>query len=103
MCIRDRNKDAWDALPKDIQLIIEEINNDWVVQHGEAWDTSDTVGFRLFLDQGGTIIGLNKQEAARWKRAVAPIINDRIKLLNGKGLNGKEIVDFTIDTLNKMQ
>lgn len=97
------NKDRWNALPKDIQLIIEEINNEWVVQHGEAWDTSDEVGFRLFLDQGNMIIGINKQEAARWKRAVAPVINEYVKYLNKQGLNGQEIVDFTINTLNSMQ
>lgn len=97
------NKDKWNSLPKDIQQIIEEINTEWVAQHGEAWDTSDTVGLRLFLDQGSTIIGLNKQEAARWKRAVAPIFADYIQYLNGKDLNGQEIVDFTIKTLNSMQ
>jgi TRAP-type C4-dicarboxylate transport system substrate-binding protein len=97
------NKDKWNSLPKDIQQIIEEINNEWIAQHGEAWDTSDKVGLRLFLDQGSTIIGLNKQEAARWKRAVAPVIDDYAKYLNKKGLNGQEIVNFTINTLNSMQ
>jgi TRAP-type C4-dicarboxylate transport system substrate-binding protein len=96
--------DGWKmAEVHDIQLIIEEINNEWIAQHGEAWDSSDEVGMQVFLDHGNMIIGLNKQEAARWKRAVAPVINDRIKLLDGKGLNGQEIVDFTINTLNSMQ
>jgi TRAP-type C4-dicarboxylate transport system substrate-binding protein len=97
------NKDKWNSLPKDIQLIIEEINNEWIAQHGEAWDTSDEVGMRVFLEQGNMIIGLSKGEAARWKRAVAPIIDNYVKYLNGKGLNGQEIVDFTINTLNSMQ
>jgi TRAP-type C4-dicarboxylate transport system substrate-binding protein len=97
------NKDKWNALPKDIQLIIEEINNEWIAQHGEAWDTSDEVGMRVFLDEGNMIIGLSRQESARWKRAVAPIITNYVKYLNGKGLNGQEIVDFTIKTLNSMQ
>jgi TRAP-type C4-dicarboxylate transport system substrate-binding protein len=97
------NKDKWNSLPKDIQVIIEEVNNEWIAQHGEAWDSSDEVGMRVFLNKGNTIIGLSRQESARWKRAVTPIINNYIKYLNGKGLNGKEIVDFTIKTLNSMQ
>ena len=97
------NKDKWNALPKDIQLIIEEINNEWIAQHGEAWETSDEVGMRVFLNKGNSIIGLSDKEAARWKKAVAPIIDDHITLLNEKGLNGQEIVDFTINTLNSMQ
>jgi TRAP-type C4-dicarboxylate transport system substrate-binding protein len=97
------NKDKWNSLPKDIQLIIEEVNNEWIAQHGEAWQTSDEVGMQVFLNKGNTIIGLSEREAARWKRAIAPIITNYVKYLNGKGLNGKEIVDFTIKTLNSMQ
>jgi TRAP-type C4-dicarboxylate transport system substrate-binding protein len=97
------NKDKWNSLPKDIQQIIEEINSEWVAQHGEAWDSSDTVGMQVFLNKGNSIIGLSEREAARWKKAIAPIITNYIKYLNGKGLNGQEIVDFTIKTLNSMQ
>jgi len=97
------NKDKWKALPEDIKTIIREINEEWIPQHGEAWDTIDAEGVRYFLENGGRIIGLDRSEAARWKMAVAPIIEDYVKTLNEKGLNGQEIVDFTIRTLNSMQ
>jgi TRAP-type C4-dicarboxylate transport system substrate-binding protein len=97
------NKDKWKALPEDVKRIIREINNEWIPQHGEAWDTIDTEGMRFFLNHGGQIIGLDRDEAARWKMAVSPIIDDYVKFLNEKGLKGQEIVDFTINTLNSMQ
>jgi TRAP-type C4-dicarboxylate transport system substrate-binding protein len=97
------NKDRWKALPEDIKMIIREINNEWIPQHGEAWDTIDAEGMRYFLDNGGQIIGLDRNEATRWKMAVAPIIDDYAKILDEKGLKGQEIVDFTIKTLNSMQ
>jgi TRAP-type C4-dicarboxylate transport system substrate-binding protein len=97
------NKDKWSTLPQDIKVIIEETNNEWLLQHGEAWDTIDEEGMRYFLDRGGRVVGLDADEAARWKMAVAPIIEDYVKILNEKGLNGQEIVDFTIKTLNSMQ
>ena len=97
------NIDKWNALPKDIQTIIEELNNEWVVQHGEAWDTSDREGMQYFLSLGRQIIGLDAVESARWKKAVAPIMENHVKYLNGKGLNGREIVDFTINALQSMQ
>jgi len=97
------NKNKWKALPEDIKVIIREINNEWIPQHGEAWDTIDTEGMRFLLNHGGQIIGLDSNEAARWTMAVAPIIEDYVKFLNEKGLNGQEIVDFTIKTLNSMQ
>ncbi len=97
------NKDKWKALPEDIKVIIREINNEWIPQHGEAWDAYDTEGMRFLLDNGGQIIGLDKNEATRWKMAVAPIIEDYVKTLDKMGLNGRETVDFTAKTLNSMQ
>ena len=97
------NKDKWNSLSAGDQKIIEEINKEWIVKHGEAWDTSDMEGVRFFLSQGGQIIGLNKKEAARWQKAVSGIIGDYVKKLNEKGLNGQEIVDFTIKTLSELQ
>ena len=97
------NKDKWNALPPDIQKIIKEINREWIVKHGEAWDSSDMIGIRYFLNQGGQLIGLDSKEAGRWKKAVSGIIDDYAAKLDKKGFNGREIVDFTIKTLNELQ
>ncbi len=97
------NKDKWASLPKDIQKIIEEINKEWAKKHGEAWDASDMAGIRFFLEQGNEIIGLSPKEANRWRKAVSPIIEGYVKKLDAKGFNGREIVDFTIKTLNSLK
>lgn len=97
------NKKRWKSLPNDIKRIIREINNEWMVQHGEAWNSIDRAGVRAFLNRGNQIIGLSEAESARWKAAVDPIIEDYVVYLSGKGLNGREIVDFTIKTLHSMQ
>jgi TRAP-type C4-dicarboxylate transport system substrate-binding protein len=97
------NKEKWDALPQNIKVILEEINNEWLLQHGEAWDTSDMEGMQFFLSKGGQLIGLESSEAARWKMAIDPIIQDYARSLEEKGLKGQDIVNFTISTLNSMQ
>ncbi len=97
------NKDKWNSLSAENQKTIEQINKEWIVKHGEAWDASDAEGIVFFLNQGGQIIGLDAKEAARWKKAVAPIIDDYIKKTNAKGLPGGEIVDFTMNTLKNFQ
>ena len=97
------NKDKWNSLSADVQKIIEQINQEWVVKHGEAWDTSDAQGIVFFLNQGSEIIGLDAKEGERWKKAVAPIIEDYKANMNKKGFKGTEIVDFTIKTLNSLQ
>lgn len=95
------NKNKWNALPEDVQKTIQEINQEWAVKHGEAWDSSDKEGLDYFKKQGGQLIEQDETEAARWKAAVAPIIDDYAKTLDEKGFNGKEIVDFIVKTLNE--
>jgi len=97
------NKDKWKKIAKKDQKIIEQINTEWTVKHGEAWDSSDMEGIIFFLNQGGQIIGLDKKEAAKWKKAVAPIIDDYVTDKKKKGIPAQEVVDFTIKTLNSLQ
>jgi len=97
------NKDKWNSISAANQKIIEQINMEWADKHGEAWDTSDAKGIVFFLNQGGQIIGLDAKEGARWKKAVAPIIEDYKVDMDKKGLKGTEIVEFTIKTLNSLQ
>ncbi len=97
------NKDKWNSLSEANQKIIAQINKEWADKHGEAWDTSDAKGIVFFLNQGGEIIGLDAKEGQRWKKAVAPIIDEYTAKMNTKGMKGTEIVDFTIKTLKSLQ
>ncbi len=93
------NKDKWNAIdPKD-QAIIEQINKEWAVKHGKAWDTSDMAGMRFFIQQGNSAIGLGKKESERWKKAVAPLIDDYAKKMDEKGIDGKAVIQTIRDTL----
>lgn len=95
------NKEKWQALPPDIRKIIEEINEEWVVKHGEAWVSSDMEGYQYSMTLGHDIIGLDAKEAARWKAAVSPVLNNYIEDMDKKGFNGKEIVDYTVKALEE--
>ncbi len=95
------NKDKWNSLDAKDQKIIDGINEEWAVKHGEAWDTSDVQGLRYFLNQGNTVFGLGSKEVERWVKKVAPVIEGYEKELDKKGFNGKEIIDFIKSTLKK--
>jgi TRAP-type C4-dicarboxylate transport system substrate-binding protein len=98
------NKDKWNSIPAGDQKIIEQINEEWAVKHGEAWDTSDMVGIKYFLNQGGEIIGVDEKEQKRWKDAVAPIITEYVADAKKNGIsNAQEIVDFIIKQLSELQ
>lgn len=88
------NKAKWDALPKDIQQIIEGVNKEWVAKYGAAWAKSDREGLEFSKSLGNQIIKLSPQEDARWAKAVQPVVDGYIKDKTAKGLPAKEYVDF---------
>ena len=87
------NKAKWQSLPAEFQEIIRQINQEWAVKHGEAWDSSDAEGRELFAEKG-VIVTLAPDEAKRWQEAVQPAIEEYSAELDKKGVNGKEIIDF---------
>ena len=93
------NKAKWQSLPADVQETIKEINKEWSVKHGEAWDSSDTAGRELFGEKG-TVVTLSPDETKRWQEAVKPAIEKYSSDLDEKGFNGKEIIDYISSMLN---
>lgn len=93
------NKAKWQSLPADVKETIKEINKEWSVKHGEAWDSSDTEGRDLFGEKG-TIVILTPDETQRWQKAVQPAIEEYSADLDKKGYDGKEIIEFISGKLN---
>ncbi|CCK78555.1 MULTISPECIES: TRAP transporter substrate-binding protein [Desulfobacula] len=88
------NKNKWNKLGPANQKIIEEINAEWLVKHGEAWDEADKLGLEFFLSKGGKVISLSDDESKKWETAAFPVIEDYIRKAEEKGVDGKAVVDF---------
>jgi TRAP-type transport system periplasmic protein len=97
------NKNRWNGLPADVRQTIAEINTEWVSRHAEVWDESDQAGREEFLAKGGKVIPLSPDESKRWKDKADTMIQDYTRELDTKGLEGREIVDFTLTALDKAQ
>lgn len=95
------NKAKWDSLPADIQKTITQINHEWAIKHGKAWDTSDYNGMRLALREGNAFIGIPEEEAKRWKEAVQPVYATYFQKCEEKGLPGKEVFDYLMKSLEQ--
>lgn len=93
------NKAKWNALPKDIQGVIEQINNEYIEKQGKLWDELDRTGLELVKKKGDTIIKLSPEEDARWAAKVKHVLNDYVKQLKAKGLPGDEALKFALDYL----
>jgi TRAP-type transport system periplasmic protein len=95
------NLKKWNALPEDIKKIFEKVSEEWVAVHGRTWTDSDLEGRSMTLQLGNSIIPLSKEESAKWKQAVEPVIENYAKALDDKGLPGTEGVNKIKDLLKE--
>ncbi|MFH1058563.1 MAG: TRAP transporter substrate-binding protein [Pseudomonadota bacterium] len=83
------NQDRWSELPAEVKAVISQVNQEWIVRHGQAWDEADAVGLKFFLDQPGhEQIALAPAEAERWRQAAAPVLAEYQERLRTRGLDG---------------
>ncbi|MBA4421716.1 MAG: C4-dicarboxylate ABC transporter substrate-binding protein [Syntrophus sp. (in: bacteria)] len=86
------NLKKWNALPADVQKVMEEVSSQWIDIHGKAWDQLDQEGREYSLSLGNKIVSLSADENARWQNAVRPIIEEYIKDVSAKGLPAQKAV-----------
>ncbi len=95
------NKAKWNSLPKDVQAVIQKVNEEWIEKTGRAWDEFDKIGIETTKAKGNQLIPLSKQEDERWAGLVAPILGEYVQKTKAKGLPGDEALKFCQDWLKK--
>jgi len=93
------NKEKWNALPPEIQKIIEQVNKEWIEKTGKLWDEIDKAGREFTLKLGNKIISLSPQENQRWAKAASPILDDYVSSMKAKNLPGEEALKFCLEKL----
>lgn len=97
------NKSRWNALPPDIQKLIEEMNEEWIQKAAATWEELDRSGVEFANKSGNQIITLSKEEDERWAKAVRPILDEYVNNMKAKGLPGEEALKFCLDYLKENQ
>ncbi|MDT8377887.1 MAG: TRAP transporter substrate-binding protein [Desulfotignum sp.] len=88
------NKDKWNSLTSEQQKTIREINAEFALKHGQAWDESDEEGMAFFLEKGGKVIPQSDEQSKIWAEKAASVIDDYIKSASEKNIDGQAIVDY---------
>ena len=78
------NKDSYKKLPADIKGIFDTLVGEYKEQYILMWNSIDFVGKAYGVEKGVEFIDLSPSEAARWKAAVEPVINNYVKTMVGK-------------------
>jgi len=95
------NKKKWESISAEDRKAIEEINEEYAEKQAKLWSDLDKDGKDVFLEKGGKIIKLSKEENARWTKAVSPMLQEYAKNMKAKGLPGDEALKFCLDWLKK--
>jgi TRAP-type C4-dicarboxylate transport system substrate-binding protein len=97
------NKQKWNAIPPDLQKIIEKINEEYIEKQGKTWDDIEKVGRDFTIARGNKIISLSPDENRRWEKVVKPLLDEYKKNMKDKGLPGEEALSFYLQTIYKYQ
>jgi TRAP-type C4-dicarboxylate transport system substrate-binding protein len=97
------NKQKWNSLPPDIQKIIEQINEEWIVRAGKAYDKQDEDALKFVEPMHHNFITLAPEEQARWTAAVSKVKDEYVESTKAKGLPGDQVLKFVIEELKKSQ
>lgn len=85
------NKDKWSSLPDDLKQIFTDLGATYQDKMGLGWNVMNVEGFELAIEQGAEYITLSDEEAARWSKAVEPVLEDYITKMVSKGFAEQEI------------
>ncbi|MDA3955274.1 TRAP transporter substrate-binding protein [Oceanispirochaeta sp.] len=93
------NKAKWDALPENLQTIMDEVSDEWIYKQGEAWDESDRQGEAFVKDLGKTFISLSDGDNKALIAAMNPIYEEYTAAAAEKGLPGEAFLADIRDML----
>ena len=86
------NKEKWASLPEDLQQLIRDVNREWAVKHGQAWNEADEAGAAFVRELGHEMISLDAAEQEAWRKKVQPLLADSMTRIDRKGLPGSEVL-----------
>jgi TRAP-type C4-dicarboxylate transport system substrate-binding protein len=88
------NKDKWNSLPKDVQEIIEKINDEWVEKQANLWNELEADSKEFGIQKGVKIVKASPEEYAKTAEKMKPVLEEYVKLMKSKGLPGEEALQF---------
>ena len=87
------------SIPPADQMIVEQINKEWIEKQGKVWDSIDEEGRAWILNRGNKIGKLESEEMNRWLAKAQPLFDEYVNNMKAKGLPGEEVLKFARDYL----
>lgn len=88
------NLDSWNALPQDVQKVLDELAEDHSIWTGEEFHRTSVEGLEYAVEvEGAELITLSSEEMARWMERFKPLVDKYLADTAAKGLPGQECLD----------
>jgi len=91
------NKDKWNAISKEDQATIMQINKEWVEKQAKLWSQLDKEAEAFSAEKGVKIIKASKEEEARIAEIMKEILPAYVKDMKAKGLPGDKALEFCLE------
>ena len=85
------NKNSYKKLTGDLKVIFDDLCGEYRERYALLWNSEDFAGKTFGADKGVEFIELSDQEAARWRKAAEPVIDNYVKKMAGKEFSEDEI------------
>ncbi len=97
------NKNKWNAIPSDLQKIIEDVSKEWPDKFTKVNELQSKTARDYSISKGVKITKLSAEENAKWKAKSTSSLNEYISKMKQKGLPGEEALKFVQDALKKVR
>jgi len=91
------NKAKWESLPKNLQQIVDAVNEEYVEKYAKDWVDGEKEGLDYGISKGVKVVAVSKEEQAKWAEKMKPIYDKYVNMTKTKGLPGDEALKFCLD------
>jgi TRAP-type C4-dicarboxylate transport system substrate-binding protein len=103
------NLNSYKKIPADLRPVFDELVGEYKERMALMWNSIDFAGKNFAQEKGTEFIDLSPEQAANWKKAVEPVIEDYVKSMTSSGYSEAEVrswlkfLDERIDYWTKKQ
>lgn len=88
------NKAKYESLPDDLKKVLDDNSGqEFAAFAGRTQEGADAPSRKIAVDRGNNIITLDESKMAAWKEAAQPVIDNWVQEMQGKGIDGKALLD----------
>lgn len=88
------NKPKYEGLPADLKKVIDANSGQFAAtMAGKMWDDQAVVIEEMVRKRGNTITQISAEEAARWRKATAPVHESWTNQVKDKGIDGGKLIE----------